>query len=740
MLAVLVSLLAGLLTTGQAPAQTGVEDLTARLERATVFLMQTYTEGGTQIRSCVGTGTLISADGLILTNAHLALPIGACRGDSLVVALPVRLNEPPIPIYLARVVQADLYRDVAVLQITSALDGSRVEPSLLNLPFVQIGDPSTILPGNTLTLVGYPDAGGASIAAISGMVTGITAERGGGRASWFRTDADLGGTMSGGGAYDPSGFLVGIPTSSPGTDGSAAGPTCLSIQDSNGDLEIDALDPCVPIGAPITQIRPVSFAAPLIEAARSGFRLAHRSPLIQSIPAAQPTISRLFFSTGITEAWLPSQIISAAPTGTSSLYVFFDYAEMRPGTPYELVVTNNGLKMPQFSLGPLAWSGDRSGTWYIGTENLTWPDGNYEFTVLINGEPAATGAIVIGGAPAEPTFSNLRFGIPDAAGGFAASGTLLPTQITQIDAQFDYSGLSPGQLWTEIWYLDGSEVSRAERTWDLEAAGQTRVSAINYSGLPLGTYRLDLLIGNRLAATGDVTLAGNTGAQSLPAVFSNARVTSGISRDGLPDGQAGPTLPLGTRTLYTFVDFDLMPADLLWTYRWYLDGRLVASSTQPWGAGSVGEDFWVSLVSDSPLPEGSYAVEVLVEDLPMFSVNVSIGSGTQPITGIEVAGDEVLISGTVLDAMTAKGIPGALVIVLDVTLESPQFTWNEAEIHTQAITDERGRFTLPRGLPRGNFYTVFVFADGYITVLEDNFVILRNQPSPADITIEMARP
>ncbi len=59
---------------------------------------------------------------------------------------------------------------------------------------------------------------------------------------------------------------------------------------------------------------------------------------------------------------------------------------------------------------------------------------------------------------------------------------------------------------------------------------------------------------------------------------------------------------------------------------------------------------------------------------------------------------------------------------------------------TQAITDREGRFVLPRGLERGNYYTVYVFAEGYITIVEDNFTVFRSQPSPADIIIEMGRP
>ncbi len=714
-----------------------------RARQATVFLMQTYESGGTQVLSCVGSGTLISDDGLILTNAHLATPIGPCRGERVIVALPVRLDEPPVPTYVARPVQVDVSFDLAVLQITGSLDGSLIDTETLNLPFVSIGDPSTLLPGKGLTFVGYPDISATSVEAVQGVITGITSEKGGSRMAWFRTDSDLGGGMSGGGAYDTDGMLIGVPTSAPATMGTEASTTCLSIQDNTRDGLITERDACVPIGAPVTAIRPIVFARPLIEAAQKGFHLEHAAGLQEAPPTGEPSVSRLIFSPQITDTGMPTQIVSRLPSGATSLYLFFDYANMRPGIPYEIQVSRDGVNLPQFGLGPLAWSGERSGMWYFGTEGKTWPDGLWEFTILLGGKLAGTARIEIGGQPEPQTFSNLAFGFLDQAGTFAPASTLLPASIGQFDAQFSFEGMLEGQAWTEVWYLDGSEVFRETRLWDRGPSGTTTVSAINAQGLPLGTYRLELYIGERLAATGDITLAGTRDTQGNPQIFSNNQLATEITRDGQPGGQigaSGMTAPLGTTSLYAFVDWDMMPNNVTWTYRWFLDGRLVASSTQPWNAGGVGKGFWVGLVSEKPLPEGAYAVEVLVQGRPMFSATASIGSGTQPISGIQAESDEVLISGTVIDALTGEGIPGALVIVLDVALESPDFTWNESDIHTQAITDRQGRFSLPRGLARRNYYTTYVFAEGYITIIEDNFTIPRDQPSPTEIVIEMTRP
>jgi S1-C subfamily serine protease len=712
----------------------------AFIRQSTVFLMQTYEQGGSQVISCVGSGTLIDPRGLILTNAHLAEAMGPCRGERIIVDLPVRLDEPPVPTYIAKVVQSDARLDLAVLQIEGGLDGSLIDPATLNLPYVTIGDPSRLVTGSTLMSAGYPDVGATSVTAIEGSVSGVSSETSGSRMAWLRTNKPLEGTMSGGGAFDTNGYLIGVPTSASPTDGQQPGPFCLSIQDTNHDELITDRDVCVPIGGPITSIRPISFALPLIETAKNGFRLSHTSGFEDTTPTAQPSINRLFFSQGIDDLGLPTRIVTSLPSGATSLFLFFDYINMRPGISYELRVTSNSVELGQFGLGPLAWGGGRNGTWYIGNENILWPDGPYELTLLVNGQAAASANITIGASAATPTFSNLTFGIPNGLGGFTTTGTLLPAEVKQIDAQFAFSNMVDNQDWTEVWYLDGQDVFRTTRLWDKGPNGQTAVSAVNFEGLPLGTYRLELLIGQQLAATGNMTLAGNRNAQSESAVFATPRIANDISRDNRPAGVTGTVMPLGTTALYAFVDWNLMPAGILWTYRWFLDGRLVASSTQQWNNGGVGENFWVSLSSDQPLLEGAYAVELLVGNRPMFSANVSVGSGTRPVSGEEQSSEAIEITGTVIDALTGQGIPGALIAVLDVKLESPDFVYDEAQIYSQAISDQRGRFALSKALPRGNYYTVYVFADGYITIVEDNFTILRSQTSPVDIKVEMGRP
>lgn len=735
---IILSLLVALIVPSESIAQeTEAPDVT-RLRQSTVFLMQTYAVGGVQTLSCVGSGTLIGETGLILTNAHLVLPNGPCRGERLVVALPVRVNEPPVPTYLAEPVQIDLHMDLATLQITAGLDGSRVGPEMLNLPSVRIGDSSAVLQGQSLTFVGYPSIGNESVQAITGPVVSLTAERVGGQLAWLRTSAALGGGMGGGGAYNQEGELVGVITGTPGTDGEAPGPSCLSIQDTTSDGLITDRDACVPIPESVDAIRPINFALPLINAAQNGYRLTRIPGIPTSPPIEEPRLDRLFFSTQVdSQQGTPTQIITRLPSGARSLYLFFDYENMRPGMSYALRVTRDGMEVPQkLGLGPLVWGNSSRGTWYIGTENVTWADGNYEFTLFLDGRAMASASITVGSSDSQATFSNLTFGVPVD---FTSTGTLLPAGIEQVDVSFDYQGMTDGQDWTEVWYYTGAEVFREVRLWDRGASGQTVVNAINYEGLPPGPYRLELYIGDRLAATGDLMLAGLPNERSEAVLFSNVQVASETSRDDLPAGVLGNTMPFGTRSLYAFFSWENVPAGLIWTVRWYQDGRLIAASTQPWDIGSQGEVFWVGLTANEALPEGIYAVEIMAGSRPMFSTNVTIGTGAGAIVG-EAVQEGVEISGVAIDAITGEPVAGALIAILDVELESVDFTYDQSQIYTMAITDLSGRFTLPRTLQRGRYYTTYVFAEGYLTIVEDNFTIPSNQPSPTDIRIELTRP
>ena len=294
--------------------------------------MQTYQSRGQPVISCIGSGTLISADGMILTNAHIALPSETCRSDTITIAITVRLNEPPIPTYTAEIVDAGR-ADLAVLRITGYLDGRIIEPGTLTLPAVELGDWRWLWTGRSSPLFGGL---GQRDWNHAGTVSGYTAEaRAGDRARIAR--ATIPGTMSGGGAYNRDGKLIGIPTIAPARVGGTT-VDCRIIQDSNADGRADASDQCVPVGGFISALRPSRLARGLVRAATLGIRQGEGYPHPPTAVITEvPRFSRLFFTTRINEAGVATNVVTGVPTGTTSLYLMFDYDNMG-GMVYELRV------------------------------------------------------------------------------------------------------------------------------------------------------------------------------------------------------------------------------------------------------------------------------------------------------------------------------------------------------------------------------------------------------------------
>ncbi|MFN8451505.1 MAG: serine protease [Anaerolineae bacterium] len=447
-----------------------------RIEQATVFIMQASASSDRLTISCVGSGTIVSRDGLILTNAHNTVPNRNCPGDTLIIAMNVRLDEPPVPAYQAEIAQADAGLDLALLRITRQSDGRLVDPATLALPYVELGDSDALELDTTITTVGYPDLGDSAVGVERGTVSGFTAEPSGGTKSWIKTSASIPGTMSGGGVYDQQGKLIGVPTTSP-VIGLSPDARCVTLQDTNGDGAMNSSDICVPVGGFINSLRPSSFVRPLLRAASLDLRLATLTASGgQSTAAGTPKFSRLFFSPSVNEAQMPTSVVTSLPAGTDSVYLFFNYADMTPETVYELRVTSNGIPNPAFSLSPVRWSGGSDGVWYVGSTRQPWPNGLYDFTLFIDGNAADSKRLLIGqAAQSQPSFSDLVFGIQDLQGNVLGNGFVLPTG-SVASARFIYRNMADGTPWTAVWYYQGSEVRRDELTWSDGNSGAKTIS------------------------------------------------------------------------------------------------------------------------------------------------------------------------------------------------------------------------------------------------------------------------
>lgn len=711
------------------------------IKQATVFLMQTYQNQNQPIISCVGSGTLISADGLILTNAHTALPSETCRSDRVVIAVTVRLDEPPVPTYTAEVIEASAGLNLAVLRINGYLDGRPIEPGTLRLPFVELGNSDAIALDDTITVVGYPDLGNTPVEVTRGTVTGFTAEARAGDRAWVRTGAVIPGTMTGGGAYSREGRLIGIPTIAPSQAGGEP-LDCRFLQDTNLDGRANTSDACVPVGGFISALRPANVARGLVRAATLGIR---QGPDLTSTPLAppegEPSFSRLFFATRVNEAGVPANVVGSAPSGITSLYLFFDYQNMVNGMIYELRVTVDDATEAIYGLPPATWSGGRSGTWYIGSSNIPWKNGVYFFRLFIEGREVASRSIVIGGGPtSEPGFSDIVFGLIDRdTGGLVGTSYVLP-EGAAIQARFNYRNMVPGTPWTYIWYYEGRELARGNEVWALEAQG-THVITAQAEFLP-GRYRLELGVNNTLSATADFVVAGGAEA-SRPVIFTDLRVSTqqpGATETVQP---ARSEFPSGIKTLVVFFDWRLIGPGTPWTWRWLIDGDPLIEVTEPWDAPPDGENYYLTLDSLQGLPDGTYTLEISIQNVPLASVSARVGLGQLPV-GTFASAEGVQMVGRITDAATGQGIPGAMFIVLRPEYSVEDFTWSQSQVLGTSLADSQGFYQVPVLLPRGTeddpvLYSILVRAEGYLPVSADAIPVAADTASPVEINVELSR-
>ena len=725
--------LALILLTNSAMAQPGVDAILERVKRATVFIYHAKTRESDITVACVSTGTLVSADGLIVTNARGVVPSRQCDGDTLIVSLNVDLNEPPIPKYRADIANADPGLDIALLRISRELDGRLISPGELPiLPFVDIGNSDDVAIDDNLLVVGYHSIGNDPVAVTRGTVTAFLAEPLGGSRTWFKTRAEIPGTMAGGGAYNTSGELIGVPTNAPLT-GFGESTNCRYLDDTNRDGLVNSSDHCVPIGDFISTIRPIGLADSLIRGARLRLDVELISPA--SSPASStfpPRISRLFFAPSVQGA-MPSTVVGSLPANARSLYLFFDYDHMTSESVYELRVTRDGIPDRVFSLPPVRWSGGESGLWYIGAREQAWANGAYEFTLLIDGASAGSQQILVGGGiDDEGQFSDIVFGTLDQSGNLIGNGSIVPLGNVAY-ARFLHANMRAGTHWSAIWYFRGTEFARTEDIWSEDSHGSKAISVSPAGGLLPGQYRLELYNDGALSATSDFFVAGSQGTP-LPRVFTNLRFANAGSPDEALLVPAASSFPSSIASLYAIFDWQRIENGTPWTLRWLVDEQAFFRSSYRWSGAESGSDF---LVAISNPPEGSYTMELLVNNLLLADASMTIGIGQLPIDRFAQF-DGTVLSGTVVDAATKNGLPNITVVLISEDYAASEFEWIQEQVVDLATSDRNGDFQFARPLSFDTLYSVVIEADGYIPHAADGFSFDQSQPN-AEITIEMVR-
>ncbi len=217
-------------STGSGPGS--MEELTteeldlAKAATVRIFGESTLVDDPTQSVQYSGSGSIIRSDGLILTNAHVAAPESPglaeqygtentpANPDYLLISLTDGMtdtNAPPA--YRARVVEADGYLDVAVIEIYADVDGNELTDDP-DLPTVPLGSSGDLRSGDDVTVLGFPAVARSqnTITVTTGVISTLLDDPDLGPRSELDTDARIAAGNSGGMAINNDAELIGIPT------------------------------------------------------------------------------------------------------------------------------------------------------------------------------------------------------------------------------------------------------------------------------------------------------------------------------------------------------------------------------------------------------------------------------------------------------------------------------------------------------------------------------------------------
>lgn len=335
-------------------------------------------------------GTVLNQDGYILTNFHcVGYPVGSERDRELeraglrpgdlynrqgtsVVAIAGDPRRLPVPTYVARVVAADPELDLAVLKITSYINGK--QPLLAALPLVSLplADSDTVNPPDEILVIGYPGSRGDTVAATAVKIASLVDEDEDGYVDWVATDLSVMQGGSGGAAVNTRGELVGIST------GQVCGAQGL--------------------------IRPINRAVMLIERA---YRAGETTSSVgdAAIGSGRGTVDGLNFGPFTFGAGFKGgDVTDAAPAFAAQIgevHAAIPYQAMRDGMRWAYTWQLDGKTIAGES--ELKWQYGPSGVLDIFVKSRNGlPDGAYRLQLSLDEMAAQEGQFVIG----DPHFKN----------------------------------------------------------------------------------------------------------------------------------------------------------------------------------------------------------------------------------------------------------------------------------------------------------------------------------------------
>jgi putative serine protease PepD len=347
-----------------------------RAKAATVFLLA-YGPDGQPLHS--GSGSVISEDGLILTNAHVADSDAPGQGGAELAYVEVYFtsddDDAPVELrYVAEPIVSDGYLDIAIAKITTDAEGNPVDAADLDLPEpLPLGDSDTLETADEITALGYPAL--TRVATMTDDPPTLTVTKGtvaafnaddviGSPRAEIDADLRIGSGNSGGPSINDEGEVIGLNTRvvTEGTVGDSGEGGAFT----GGSA----------------RVVPVNLAEAVLEIAEAGGDPAYVSPYLDELPdpdeqMASATIEQHGWSpdgsegtcTGTSTIEQP-QVVSVAPGDT--VHAEFTITGLPADTPIDFVLfTLDGET--ELQRDQVTWDGSLDGqcVWF----SYTVPEG-----------------------------------------------------------------------------------------------------------------------------------------------------------------------------------------------------------------------------------------------------------------------------------------------------------------------------------------------------------------------------
>ncbi len=460
------------------------------------------------------------------------------------------------------------------------------------------------------------------------------------------------------------------------------------------------------------------------------------------IHSLQPTFSPITFCADVTDDGVPVHPATMFPAGTTGVWAYFTYANMRDGMVWGDYWEENGEFFTQ-DVGR-TWEDGAEGWLALHVTNEPLPlQGEYTLTLFVAGDRMQEASFFVessGEAPAPtaaplPVVTQAVAPIPSPSTGDGAPyiGPITFCETVTADGQpvnasehfaagtravaalFTYRNMSDGLPWGQVWTRDGQPYAQSEDGWAGGPAGwEAYYIEADADGDLSGTFTLTLFVEGVAVRQGSFQVEAESAPPPRQDVngphLGSIIFCEDVTDDGRP---VNPTNAFreGTDAVWAYFTYDNMQPEQSWGRFWTLNGEpYVNASYERWDDDVTG---WVAYSISDPngLEAGEYALTLYIDDTPVQQATVQVAEYTRPPQGYFGA---ITFATGMTDDREPIGTSRAfdfgvdrVYAIFDYFDMSPEQLWSAEWVIDGATTRNTGAALWGEGPPDGTTYLYF---------------------------------